>query len=82
MVEDCVTGNSKCVTVGAYIRDHIVAMGKWYRSKEKKSNNFSPFASYVMNKKWSLEEEFANHILRFQQVNISGRYLSRNEATV
>ena len=46
-------------------------MGKWYRSKERKSGE-SPFASNMLNKKWTLEEEFNNHILRFQQVNVSG----------
>ena len=70
MVKDCVTGKGKCVTEVAYIRDHVLAMGRWHRSKERKSLDYSPFASYMMNKKWSLEEEFNNHILRFQQVNI------------
>ena len=41
--------------------------GKWYRSKERRGGT-SPFASYMMNKKWILEEEFNNHIMRFQQV--------------
>ena len=43
---------------------------KWYRSRERRSNSYSPFCAYMMNKKWWLEEEFSNHILRFQQVNI------------
>ena len=30
-----------------------------------------PFGSYMLNKKWTLEEEFNNHILRFQQVTLS-----------
>ena len=71
MLKDCVTGKRKCVAAEvAYIRDHVLAMGRWHRSKERKSPDYSPFASYMMNKKWSLEEEFNNHILRFQQVNI------------
>ena len=41
----------------------------WYRSKEPKSGG-SPFASYFLNKKWTLEEEFNNHMLRFQQVSV------------
>ena len=39
----------------------------WYRGKEK-VGGINPFASYMLNKKWTLEEEFNNHILRFQQV--------------
>ena len=42
---------------------------KWHRSRERRSNSYSPFCAYMMNKKWWLEEEFTNHILRFQQVN-------------
>ena len=40
---------------------------RWHRSKETLAGTY-PFASYMMNKKWWLEEEFNNHILRFQQV--------------
>ena len=43
---------------------------RWYRSKDKKAGK-NPFASYMMNKKWTLEEEFNNHLLRFQQVTVS-----------
>ena len=42
----------------------------WYRSKDKKGGD-SPFATYMMNKKWTLEEEFNNHMLRFHQVTLS-----------
>ena len=42
---------------------------RWHRSRERRSNSYSPFCAYMMNKKWWLEEEFTNHILRFQQVN-------------
>ena len=42
----------------------------WYRSKGKVAGR-SPFPSYMMNKKWTLEEDFTNHILRFQQVTMS-----------
>ena len=41
----------------------------WYRSKEKKGG-MNPFTSYMMNKKWILEEEFNTHMLRFQQVTV------------
>ena len=47
----------------------------WYRSKEKKGNN--PFTSYMMNKKWTLEEEFNNHLLMFRQVTMSSSYFSK-----
>ena len=47
----------------------------WYRSKEKKGNN--PFTSYMMNKKWTLEEEFNIHLLMYQQVTISSNYISK-----
>ena len=39
---------------------------RWHRSKERLAQY--PFASHMMNKKWWLEEEFNNHMLRFQQV--------------
>ena len=42
--------------------------GKWYRSKERKDTGYSPFGSYMINKKWTMEEEFTNHVMRFQQV--------------
>ena len=41
----------------------------WYRSKGKKGGT-NPFYSYLLNKKWTLEEEFNNHLLRFQQVTV------------
>ena len=53
----------------------VVEWGKWYRSKEKKGGN-NPFASYLLNKKWTLEEEFNNHMLRFQQVKCSEFYFT------
>ena len=40
-----------------------------YRSKEKKGYT-TPWGSYMMNKKWIFEEEFNNHMLRFQQVKL------------
>ena len=48
----------------------------WYRSKEKKGGR-NPFGSYMLNKKWTLEEEFNNHMLRFQQVTVSSCYFSK-----
>ena len=40
------------------------------RSKERKSTGEIPSGSFMLNKKWTLEEEFNNHILRFQQVTV------------
>ena len=39
---------------------------RWHRSKERLAQY--PFMSFMINKKWWLEEEFNNHMLRFQQV--------------
>ena len=39
----------------------------WYRSKESKAGE-NPYGSFMLNKKWTLEEEFNNHIFRFRQV--------------
>ena len=53
---------------GAVIEEGKRKGGKFYRSKDKKDLNRPPFGSYMMNKKWTLEEEFTNHMLMFQQV--------------
>ena len=43
----------------------------WYRSKDTVNNlGRLPFPSYLMNKKWTLQEEFSLHMLRFQQVTL------------
>ena len=46
----------------------------WYRSKEKKGG-INPFGSYMLNKKWTFEEEFNKHMLRFQQVTVSSIFI-------
>ena len=46
---------------------------RWYRSKQKKGGR-SPFGSYMLNKKWTLQEEFSNHMMRFNQVTVSSSY--------
>ena len=46
---------------------------KWYRSRERSQAQDTlsmPFTSYLMNKKWTLQESFNNHMLRFQQVTV------------
>ena len=50
--------------------------GNFHRSKDKKSA-YNPFTSYMMNKKWTLQEEFNNHLLRFQQVTVSSIRFSK-----
>ena len=42
----------------------------WHRSKDHKGGE-SPYGNFMMNKKWTLLEEFNVHILRFQQVTLS-----------
>ena len=72
MAQDAVRSGSS-VVVCAFMADFELAWGKWYRSKERKGGQ-SPFASYMLNKKWTLEEEFNNHMMRFQQVTVSSIY--------
>ena len=57
------------VTECAYLWASDLEMAKklntsWHRSKEKKGGE-NPFGSFMMNKKWTFEEEFDNHMLRF-----------------
>ena len=72
--ESEVIANATSVSQGAFLYPDELAMAEkhntsWYRTKEK-AGGMSPFASYMMNKKWTLAEEFINHILRFQQVTV------------
>ena len=65
---------SSVVEVASLLRYHL-AWAKDYntsfhRSRGRKLGDH-PFASYMVNKKWTLEEEMNNHILRFQQVKCS-----------
>ena len=57
-----------------WARDHNTS---WYRSKERKGSK-SPITSFMLNKKWTLEEEFNNHLLRFQQVTANSIFFSYN----
>ena len=43
-------------------------MGRWHRSRDKKEQESIDFISYMINKKWWLEEQFNVHMMRFQQV--------------
>ena len=62
---------SRDYVVEAISAPAITKYGRYYRSKDTKVRASLTFSSFMMNKKWRLEEEFNNHILRFQQVNIS-----------
>ena len=61
--------NGSAVVEGPYLEDYEMAWGRWHRSNDRKAADH-PFASYMLNKKWSLEEEFYNHMMRFQQVTV------------
>ena len=68
MAKDAVRSDFSVVEIG-FLLDHELAWGKWYRSRERKTG-INPFVSYMMNKKWTKEEQFNNHLLRFQQVTV------------
>ena len=42
------------IMVGS-LAQYLLAMGRWYRSKEKVAGRF-PYAGYLTNKKWHLNE--------------------------
>ena len=69
MVQDAVV-NGSSVVQGGFLYNHELDWGKWHRSKDRKGGE-NPFASYLMNKKWTMEEEFTKHMLHFQQVILS-----------
>ena len=52
----------------SYIDTWEESYGRWHRSKERVQKPYSNFPSYMMNKKWWLEEQFNLHMMRFQQV--------------
>ena len=61
-------GNGSAIQETGFLYDFEIALGRWHRSKDKKATPYSEFASYMMNKKWWLEEQFNVHMMRFQQV--------------
>ena len=73
MVRDLIIGKGSGVLEASFLYlDYELkwaedAGKKWFRSKERKGG-VNPFPSYMLNKKWTLVEEFNNHVLRFQQV--------------
>ena len=74
MVEDAVRSGSSVVE-GAFLYDYELAWGKWYRSNEVKGGDMA-YTSYILNKKWTIEKEFNNHLNRLQQVTVSSSYFS------
>ena len=78
MVQDRVLKRGDSVVECGFMYDYELDWAKnystrWYRSKTKKDGNF-PFGSYLLNKKWTLEEEFNYHMMIFQQVRASYDY--------
>ena len=61
-------GNGTAVIQIAFLYDYELALGRWHRSKDRKQDQSSDFVSYMMNKKWWLEDQFNVHMMRFQQV--------------
>ena len=81
MVQERVLASGSSVLEIAYLLQYELDWAKyygtrWYRSRERKGAT-SPYASWLMNKKWTLEEEFNNHMMMFQQVTVSSRHLSK-----
>ena len=74
MLKDSVLSGSSVVE-RAWLVAQDLELGKWHRSKERKGGDHF-FGSYMLNKKWTYEEEFNKHLLRFQQVTVSSIYLS------
>ena len=49
-------------------KENIYGIDEYYYSKEVVEGRYE---SYLMNKKWSLSEEFSKHLLIYQQVGHS-----------
>ena len=76
MIRDTVKTGSTVVELGYLYRQHL-NLGKWYRSSNRKSGE-NPFGAVMLNKKWSMEEEFNIHMLIFRQVvSVSSIYISK-----
>ena len=75
MVQDAVVNGSSVVQC-SYLWDYELELGRWHRSKDRKGGE-NPFVSYLMNKKWTMEEEFTKHMLHFQQVTLSSNHFSK-----
>ena len=58
ITEHDVMGAGTHAQMGAYMFSYVLAMGNWYRSKEKLSGYY-PYVGYLTNKKWHLNEVFS-----------------------
>ena len=67
LIPGAVKTGSSVVEVGILWPQYL-ELGRWHRSRDRKGG-INPFGSYMLNKKWTLNEEFNNHMLRFQQVS-------------
>ena len=68
MIRDAFTKGSSVIELGRLPPFHL-ALGTWHRSRDRPGGRH-PFGSYMLNKKWTLGEEFNKHMLRFQQVTV------------
>ena len=75
-MEDWILGSGSSVYENDSVYSNLLKLGKWHRSKDMKGGE-NNFGSYMFNKKWTLEEEFNNHMLRFQQVTGSSIYFNK-----
>ena len=50
-----VIGNGTHAKMGAALYPNELAMGRWYRSKERGAGKY-PYGGYLTNKKWNLNE--------------------------
>ena len=71
LIPRAVKTGSSVVEAGILWTEYL-EFGKWHRSKERKAGDHT-FISFMLNKKWTMEEEFNNHEMRFQQVTLSNR---------
>ena len=55
ITEHYVMGNGTHAWMSGSLYPKILAMGRWYRSKEKLAGD-NPYAGYLTNKKWHLNE--------------------------
>ena len=78
-VKDWIYGKGLSVVVASVMGRYSELQwgGKWYRSKDQKETDSFPLGHFMMNKKWSMEEKFTNHILHFHQVILSYYYFSK-----
>ena len=68
LTENWIIKNGTAVQEHDYLSDSQLALGRWHRSKDKKQHSSTEFGSYMINKRWWLEEQFNVHMMRFQQV--------------